>query len=47
MIGIVSDKRIADCTNHVGDGSLLLFKTVGSAMLLFIIMIAMTAYTTG
>lgn len=47
LAGIVSDKRITGCTNQVGDGSMLLFRTAFTAVALFIIMIAIVAYTTG
>lgn len=47
LAGIVSDKRITGCTDRVGDGSLLLLKTAFTAVALFLIIIAITAYTTG
>lgn len=47
LAGIVSDKRITGCTNQVGDGSMLLFRTAFTAVALFIIIIAIVAYTTG
>lgn len=47
MIGMVSDKRITGCTDRVGDGSLLLLRTTFTAVALFIITIAVVAYTTG
>lgn len=46
LLGVVSDKRITACTNKVGSGSELLFKTVGTAVLLFLITISIAAYTT-
>lgn len=46
FMGIISDRRITGCTNKVGEGSFLLFKTTGTAMVLFIITIAIAAYTT-
>lgn len=46
LLGVVSDKRITSCTNKVGSGSELLFKTVGTALLLFLITISIAAYTT-
>lgn len=46
LLGVVSDKRITTCTNKVGSGSELLFKTVGTAILLFLITISIAAYTT-
>lgn len=40
FIGVVSDKRIVACANRTGDGVLLLLRTSGTAMLLFLISIA-------
>lgn len=41
--GVVSDKRISACANRTGDAGLLLLRTTGTAMLLFIISIAVVA----
>lgn len=46
VLGVVSDKRIVACTDKVGNGSRLLFKTAGTALLLFMITISIAAYTT-
>lgn len=46
FMGIVSDKRVTACANRTGDAGLLLFKTAGTAMLLFLISIAIVAITT-
>lgn len=43
FMGIVSDKRITACADRTGDAGLLLFKTAGTAMVLFLIAIAVTA----
>lgn len=40
FMGVVSDKRITACVNRAGDGGLLLLKTTGTALLLFLISIA-------
>ncbi len=40
FMGVVSDKRITECANRAGDAGLLLFKTTGTAMLLFMISVA-------
>lgn len=40
FMGVVSDKRITTCVNRAGDGGLLLLKTTGTAILLFMISIA-------
>lgn len=46
FMGIVSDKRITACTGHTADAGLLLFKTVGTAMLLFLISLSVVAAST-
>lgn len=46
FMGIVSDKRITACANHTGEAGMLLFRTVGVAMLLFLISIALVAAAT-
>lgn len=46
LMGIVSDKRIVNCTNKVGEGGFLVMKTTCTAMFLFVILIAVAAYTT-
>ena len=45
IAGIVSDKRISGCTDRVGEGCFLLFRCVSTALLLFMIVIAVVAYT--
>lgn len=40
FMGIVSDKRITSCADKTGDAGLLLLRTVGTAMLLFLISVA-------
>ena len=40
FMGIVSDRRLTACVNRTGDMGLLLFRTVGTAMLLFFVSIA-------
>lgn len=46
LMGIVSDRRITSVTDRVGEGSLLLLRTVGTALLLFAITISMMAAST-
>lgn len=46
FIGIISDKRMTNCANRVGDGSLMLLKVALSAIGLFIISIAIVTCTT-
>lgn len=43
FMGIVSDKRITNCANRTGDAGMLLFRTTGTAMVLFLIVIAIVA----
>lgn len=45
ITGIVSDKRIAACTDRVGIGCLLILRCVFTSMALFIIVIAVVSYT--
>ena len=40
FMGIVSNKRITTCVNRAGDAGMLLLRTVGTALLLFIISLA-------
>ncbi len=47
LMGIVSDHRISSVTDRVGEGGFLLFRTAGTALLLFLIAIAMTAAAAG
>lgn len=46
LIGIVSDKRMTNLANRAGDGSLMLLKVALSAIALFIISVAVVAYST-
>ena len=46
LIGIVCDKRITNCANRVGDGSLMLLKLALSSIALFIISIAIATCST-
>lgn len=45
FMGIVSDKRITACANRTGDAGLLLLRTVGTGMLLFLISVAVITAT--
>lgn len=47
FLGIVSDKRVTNCTDHMGNAGMLLFRTVGTAMLLFLITLALLAIGSG
>ena len=46
VMGIISDKRITACTNKVGEGSMMLLKLTGTALLLFLISISVVAMST-
>uniref|UniRef100_UPI004056F47D stage III sporulation protein AE n=1 Tax=Acetatifactor sp. TaxID=1872090 RepID=UPI004056F47D len=43
FMGIVSDKRITGCANRTGDAVMMLFRTTGTAMVLFLITLAVLA----
>ncbi len=47
FMGIIGDKRITACANRTGDAGMLLFRTAGTAMLLFLITLAVVATTVG
>lgn len=47
ILSIVGDKKMIGCTNQVGDGVFMVFQTVGYGMLFFMVLIALTIYTTG
>ena len=47
LVGIVSDKRMTNCANRVGDGNIMLLKLALSSIGMFIIQIAIITYTTG
>ncbi len=46
LVGIVSDKRMTNCANRVGNGNLMLLKVTLASVGLFIIQIAIIAYST-
>lgn len=46
LIGIVSDKRMTNCANRVGDGNIMLLKIALSSIGMFVIQIAVITYTT-
>ncbi len=43
FLGMVSDKRLVQCTNHMGESCMLMFRLLGTAMLLFVILISLIA----
>lgn len=46
LIGIVSDKRMTNCANRVGDSNIMLLKIALSSIGMFVIQIAIITYTT-
>ena len=46
LIGIVSDKRMTNCANKVGDANIMLLKIALSSVSMFVIQIAIITYTT-
>ncbi|MBO5487326.1 MAG: stage III sporulation protein AE [Eubacterium sp.] len=46
LMGIVGNKRITACVDHTGDASMLLFRTAGTAMFLFLITLSILATAT-
>lgn len=46
VLGLISDKRLVECTNRVGEGCMLLFRLAGTALVLFLIIIAVLATAT-
>ena len=46
FMGLVSDKRMSTCADRVGNAGRLLFQTVGTSFLLFMITISVAAFTT-
>ena len=46
ILSVVGEKRMISCTNQVGDGIFLILQTVGYGILFFIVLVALTIYTT-
>jgi stage III sporulation protein AE len=46
LIGIISDKRLTNCADRMGNGNLMLLKLTLSSIGMFIIEIAIITYTT-
>ena len=46
LMGIVSDKRMTNCANRVGDANFMLLKIALSSVSMFVIQIAIITYTT-
>lgn len=46
LMGIISDRRMTNCANRVGDGNLMLLKIALSSVGMFVIQIAVITYTT-
>ncbi len=45
LMGMVGDKRVCECTDHIGEGGLMLLKTTLTVLALFMIVVAIAAYT--
>lgn len=43
LVGIVSDKRLTACANRTGEAGIMLFKVAGTAMLLFVVTLAIVS----
>lgn len=46
MLGLVSDKRLVCCTNYIGEGCMMMFRTTQTATILFLIVISVVATAT-
>lgn len=46
LMGIISDKRMTNCANRMGDGNIMLLKIALSSVGMFVIQIAVITYTT-
>ena len=46
VLGIVSDKRLVRCTNYIGEGCMMMFRTTQTAIILFFIVISVVATST-
>ncbi len=46
LVGIVSDKRMTNCANRVGNGNIMLLKIALSSVGMFVIQVAVITYTT-
>ena len=47
FMGIIGDRRITACANRTGDAGMMLFRTAGTAMILFLITLAVVATSLG
>lgn len=45
VMGLAGDKRICECTDYIGEGGLLLLKTTLTVLALFMIVVAIAAYS--
>ncbi len=46
VLGIISDKRLVTCTHQMGEGCMLLLRTVATAMTLFLVVLSVLAMAT-
>lgn len=47
IMGMTGDKKISECTDRIGDGGLLLLRATLTVLALFMIVVAIAAYSTG
>lgn len=47
LIGMISDKRLTNCVNRVGEGNLMLLKLTLTCVGMFLIQVAVISYSTG
>ncbi len=45
VMGLAGDKRICECTDHIGESGLMLLKTTLTVLALFMIVVAIAGYT--
>lgn len=46
VMGMVGDKRICECTDHAGEGGMLLLRATLTVIAMFMIIVAIASYTT-
>lgn len=46
MLGMISDKRLVECSNRVGEGCMMMFRLAATALVLFLIVISVLATAT-
>lgn len=46
FLGMISDKRLVQCINNMGEGCMLMFRLVGTSILLFVVLVSIIAIST-